>query len=62
MNDDSADQVSPYLLSPARTLREACRATGNDWGGKRCPGSSVKDLCKREERWLVELRSRARHV
>jgi hypothetical protein len=28
MNDKGAQPVSHYLLSPARTLRDACRQTG----------------------------------
>ena len=49
----------PSLLTPARTLREACRLTGHDDQGQRCPGCLLKDLCESEERWLIQLRSRA---
>jgi hypothetical protein len=58
--DKSADPVSPYLLSPARTLRDACRQTGHDENGRRCLTCPVKDLCDSDERWLVELASRSR--
>jgi len=46
MNDEAVESVSPYLLSPARTLRDACRQTGHDNDGKRCPHCSLKDLRK----------------
>jgi hypothetical protein len=59
-DDKSTNPVSPYLLSPARTLRDACRQTGHDDNGTRCPTCPVKDLCESEERWLVELASRSR--
>ncbi len=62
MNEDAAEPASPYLLSTARTLRDACRQTGHDDDGKRCPGCPVKDLCESEERWLVALASRSRYA
>jgi len=45
--------VSP--LSPALSLRQACRNTGHDNSGKRCSGCPLKKLCESEERWIVRL-------
>jgi hypothetical protein len=53
MNDKAAQTVSHYLLSPPRTLRDACRQTGRDNGGERCPICPVRDLCESDDRWLV---------
>jgi hypothetical protein len=41
----SKPRCSSYLLSPARTLYEACRETGRDRDGAVCPVCGVKDLC-----------------
>ncbi len=41
---------SSYLLSPARTLREACHETGRDGGGRLCIDCPVADLCEKETR------------
>jgi hypothetical protein len=60
MIDDEAHSVSAYLLSPARTLRDACRQSGRDENGLRCAICPVKDLCESDERWLVKLTSRSR--
>ncbi len=57
MRDTPAKPARRYPLSPALTLRDACRQTGHDGGGNRCPFCPVKDLCDNEERWLVELGS-----
>jgi len=43
----------PYVFSPARTLREACRQSGHDEDGRRCPTCPLKYLCENDERWLV---------
>ncbi len=40
--------VSPYLLTPPRTLREACHEMGRDAEGKACTDCPVADLCERE--------------
>lgn len=61
-DDKSTGPVRPYLLSPARTLRDACRQTGRDIDGARCPVCPVRDLCESDERWLVALTSRSRPV
>jgi hypothetical protein len=42
------EPVSPYLASPVRTLRDACRESGRDDGGRLCPDCCVKDLCEAE--------------
>lgn len=62
MHDNLAMPEGGYPVSPARTLRDACRKTGHDDSGKRCPACPLKDLCESEERWLVELASLARCV
>ena len=51
----------PYLLSSARSLGEACRETGRDEGGRRCPYCPLWDLCMSEDRWLVKLPPRQLH-
>ena len=62
MNNNEAEPVIRYLLSPACTLYDACRQTGHDDDGNRCPCCPLKDLCESEERWLVELAPRLRCV
>jgi hypothetical protein len=56
MNPDLAEHAP---LSPALTLRAACRRTGYDQLGRRCPGCPLKDLCESEERWIVQLTARS---
>ena len=41
---------SPYLLSPARTLREACHEIGRDADGRLCADCPVADLCAKKAR------------
>jgi hypothetical protein len=54
VSDDGADDlqpaISPYLLSQARILREACRATGRDDHGNACPACVVRDFCETQAR------------
>ena len=52
---ENHDTGSAYLLTPLRTLRDACRHTGHDDGGTRCPTCPVQALCESEERWLVRV-------
>jgi hypothetical protein len=40
-------------FSSARTLRDACRQSGRDEGGRRCPACPLKYLCENDERWLI---------
>jgi len=47
MNDLGAN---PYLLSPARTLREVCHEIGRDGNRLACADCPVADLCEREAR------------
>jgi hypothetical protein len=35
------------------SLREACRESGLDEDGERCPNCPLKQLCESEARWLV---------
>jgi len=60
MNEDLAKPANPYPLSPALRLRDACRKTGHDHGGKRCPACRLREICQREQRWLVDLVSPTR--
>lgn len=62
MTDKFVSLATRSPLSPALTLRNACRKTGHDDGGKRCPACPLKDLCESEERWFVELASRSRLI
>jgi hypothetical protein len=59
MNNTAPDPQRRYPLSPAISLRDACRRTGHDNSGARCPGCPLKELCKSEERWLVQLAARS---
>jgi hypothetical protein len=59
MNEKLAKPARSYPVSPALTLRDACEKTRHDHGGKRCPACPLKALCESEQRWLVELASRA---
>jgi hypothetical protein len=50
------------ILSSALSLQQACRKTGYDNSGKRCPGCPLRELCESEERWLVRLADRSQLV
>jgi hypothetical protein len=41
----AANEVSSYLLTKPRILRDVCRATGRDDGGGRCPVCCVREFC-----------------
>ncbi|MND03900.1 hypothetical protein D3C83_239430 [compost metagenome] len=43
---ENGDQVSPYLLSQPRILREVCRAKGDDDDGRGCPSCCVREFCE----------------
>jgi hypothetical protein len=60
MTKTAADPSMKVPLSPALSLRQACRKTGYDNNGRRCPGCSLRELCDSEERWLVRLADRTR--
>lgn len=53
MIDKAVQPGSHFPVSPARTLRDACRQTGCDNDGARCPICPMKELCESDERWLV---------
>ncbi len=44
----------PFLVSTARTLREACCEAGLDRNGRRCADCPVRDLCADESRWVIQ--------
>jgi len=54
-----SDLSNAAPLSPALSLRQACRTTGYDDRGKRCPGCPLKELCESDERWIVRLTDRS---
>ena len=49
-------------LSPAMTLREACRKSGFDEEGVRCAVCAVREMCDSDERWIVSLNARSRLI
>jgi len=48
-NEDGGN-ISPYLLSEPRILRDVCRAMRRDDGGRRCPGCCVRQFCEEQAR------------
>ena len=48
--NDLHPSISPYLLSQARILREACRETGRDDYGNACGACAVRDFCEAQAR------------
>jgi len=55
MHKTTAEFSSNIPLSPAISIRQACRKTGHADNGRRCPGCPLRELCESEERWLVRL-------
>lgn len=55
MTSEPPKPISPPQFSRARTLRDACRESGHDDGGRRCAGCPLKYLCENDERWLLPL-------
>jgi hypothetical protein len=43
---ENGGEVSPYLLSQPRILREVCRTKGDDDAGRRCPSCCVREFCE----------------
>jgi hypothetical protein len=43
-------EVSAYLLTELRILREACQAMGGDDEGRRCPQCNVREFCESQAR------------
>jgi hypothetical protein len=60
MSKTAADISMNAPNSPALSLRLACRKTGYDDSGRRCPGCPLRELCDSEERWIVRLADRSR--
>ncbi len=40
------DEVSAYLLTAPRILRNVCRSTGRDEDGRLCPQCCVRSFCE----------------
>jgi hypothetical protein len=53
MVDGPPKPASPMPYRGPRVLAEACRASGHDRAGGRCPECPLRTLCESEERWLV---------
>ncbi len=62
MNNPVVASPTAAPLSPALSLRQACRKTGHDDDGRRCPGCPLRTLCDSEERWIVRLTAGAPSV
>jgi hypothetical protein len=64
MIDGSPKPVNTAPYAGPRPLVEACRATGHDRAGGRCPLCPLRTLCESDRRWLVrraeEIRQRRR--
>jgi hypothetical protein len=45
-----------------RSLGEACRESGLDEDGERCPTCVLRELCESETRWLVGRGERPRYL
>jgi hypothetical protein len=59
-NDPLPDDVSAYLLIEPRILREVCRSTRRDDGGRRCPQCCVREFCETQARRAGKLNDVAR--
>jgi len=44
------DDVSAYLLTAPRILRDACQSMGGDDDGRRCPQCCVREFCESQAR------------
>ena len=44
------------------SLGEACRESGLDEEGERCPRCALKELCESETRWLVRHNEKPRYL
>jgi hypothetical protein len=60
MVDGPPKPVNPAPHLGPRPLVEACRASGHDRAGARCPECPLRALCESEERWLVRREKEAR--
>ena len=49
-NAPSPDEVSAYLLTEPRILREVCQSMRRDDGGRRCPRCCVREFCEAQAR------------
>ena len=60
MVDGPPKPVNPAPYSGPRPLVEACRASGHDRAGGRCPECPLRALCESDKRWLVRQPESAR--
>lgn len=47
---EDGEEVSPYLLTEPRLLRDVCRALRHDNGGRQCPSCSIREFCEGQAR------------
>ena len=50
VSEASDDDVSQYLLSEPRILREVCQALAHDDGGRYCAQCCVREFCDNQAR------------
>ena len=57
VSDDDSEAIAPqegdvsaYLLTEPRILRDACQSMGGDDEGRRCPQSCVREFCESQAR------------
>jgi len=49
------DEVSAYLLTKPRILRDVCRSMRGDDDGRRCPQCCVREFCETQARRVDKL-------
>ncbi len=54
-NPPPEDDVSAYLLSEPRILRDVCQSMRRDDNGRRCPQCSVRTFCESQARQAGKL-------
>ena len=64
MSDDDSGAIPPqegnvsaYLLTEPRILRDACQSMGGDDEGRRCPQCCVREFCESQARRAATRRS-----
>jgi hypothetical protein len=49
-NDGNVTEVSPYLLTEPRILRDVCQKLQHDDGGRFCASCCVREFCETQAR------------